>query len=407
MSKVPLKITNVETIQIGRPDKLGEEANGEFLVSPLSALSERGPTSDAFFVGLRGGPAYAVLVRITTDSGIYGVGSAGVGSGASAYVLEHHLKPILVGQDPFDVEFLWESMFRNTLNYGRKGLVLEAISGADSALWDIMGKATGQPVYNLLGGRTQTKIPVYGSRLYANRDLDVLAGQAEALVKAGFRAVKQRFGYGPTDGLSGMKKNLELVSTVRQSLGPDIELMADAYMGWDVMYAIRMIRMIEDAGHNLKWIEEPVIPEDIDGYAQIRKSVSTPISGGEHEFSRYGFRELIRKQAVDILQPDVNRVGGVTEARKIWALAAAEGLPVIPHAGQAHNYHLVMSHFNSPMAEYFPAPDEGGVLDDDTLFYELFEGEPRAKDGYVTLSTAPGLGLELNEDRIRQWRITG
>ena len=152
-----------------------------------------------------------MLVRITTDAGIYGLGSVGVGSGAAAYVLEHHLKPILVGQDPFDVEFLWESMFRSTLNYGRKGLVLEAISAADIALWDIMGKATGQPVYNLLGGRTQTKIPVYGSRLYANRDLDVLAGQAEALVKQGFRAVKQRFGYGPADGLPGMKKNLELV----------------------------------------------------------------------------------------------------------------------------------------------------------------------------------------------------
>ena len=151
MSKVPLKITNVETIQIGRPDKLGENGNGEFLVSPLSALSEVGPAPDAFFVGLRGGPAYAVLVRITTDAGIYGLGSVGVGSGASAYVLEHHLKPILMGQDPFDVEFLWESMFRSTLNYGRKGLVLEAISAADIALWDIMGKATGQPVYNLLG----------------------------------------------------------------------------------------------------------------------------------------------------------------------------------------------------------------------------------------------------------------
>ena len=157
-------------------------------------------------MGLRGGPAYAVLVRISTDAGIYGLGSVGVGSGASAYVLEHHLKPILVGQDPFDVEFLWESMFRNTLNYGRKGLVLEAISAADIALWDIMGKATGQPVYNLLGGRTQTKIPVYGSRLYANRDLDVLASQAEALVKQGFRAVKQRFRLWPSRWIAGHEK---------------------------------------------------------------------------------------------------------------------------------------------------------------------------------------------------------
>ena len=196
---------------------------------------------------------------------------------------------------------------------------------------------------------------------------------------------------------------VERVAAVREAVGPDVELMADAYMGWDVTYAIRMIRMIEEAGIQLKWIEEPVIPDDIDGYARIRRSVSTPISGGEHEFTRYGFRELIQKEAVDILQPDVNRVGGITEARKIWALAACHGIPVIPHAGQAHNYHLVISHMNSPIAEYFPDARDGGVLDDDTLFHELFVGEPRAVDGHVRLPDVPGLGLELNEKRIREW----
>lgn len=400
-----MKITELEVIQIGQPPGLGEGGEGEFLVSPLHALPETARKTDACFVGLRGGPAYAVLVRITTDEGLHGLGSAGVGSGAAAYVLENHLKPILLGQNPFDVELLWESMYRSTLNYGRKGLVTEAISAADIALWDILGKATGQPVYNLLGGRTRDAIPVYGSRLYARRDLDRLAQDADCLVKRGFRAVKQRFGYGPRDGLAGMRRNLELVRTVRQAIGPDTELMADAYMGWDVTYAIRMIRMIEDAGINLKWVEEPVIPDDIDGYAEIRGSVSTPISGGEHEFTRYGFRELIAKRAVDILQPDVNRVGGITEARKIWAMAAAAGLPVIPHAGQMHNYHLVISHLNSPMAEYFPAPDQGGILDDDTLFYELFQGEPRAENGYVRLPEVPGLGLELNQDRVEAWRL--
>jgi L-rhamnonate dehydratase len=144
-----------------------------------------------------------------------------------------------------------------------------------------------------------------------------------------------------------------------------------------VKYAIRMIRMIEDAGLELEWIEEPVIPEDVSGYVAIRSAVNTPISGGEHEFTRYGYRELIRNQAVDILQPDVNRVGGITEARKIWAMASAYNLSVIRHAGQVHNYHLVMSHLNSPMAEYFPATDEGGGPDDDTLFWRLFVGEPR------------------------------
>jgi L-rhamnonate dehydratase len=402
-----VKIAGLDVILIGRPPELTQGLDGEFLVTPLHALPDYEKMLGDRFVGLRGGSVYAVLARITTDDGLEGVGSAGVGSGAAAYVIEHHLKPILLGENPFDVELLWEKMFRSTLNYGRKGLVIEAISATDIALWDILGKATGQPVYNLLGGKTRERIPVYASRLYAHKDLGWLASQAESFRKQGFHAMKQRFGYGPRDGLTGMRQNLELVRTVRDAVGPDIEVMADAYMGWDVTYAIRMIRMLEDAGMNLKWIEEPVIPDDIDGYARIRREVSTPISGGEHEFTRYGYRELIRREAVDILQPDVNRIGGITEARKIWAMAAAYDIPVIPHAGQLHNYHLVMAHLNSPMAEYFPSPAEGGALDDDTLFWELFTGEPRAEGGFIRLSDKPGLGLELNWPRIREWIVGG
>jgi len=195
------------------------------------------------------------------------------------------------------------------------------------------------------------------------------------------------------------------VKTVREAAGPDIEIAADCYMGWDVPYAIRMIRMIEDAGLSLEWVEEPVIPDDIKGYAKIRRAVNTPISGGEHEFTRFGFQQLIEEGAVDILQPDVNRAGGITEARRIWALAETHGLRVIPHSGQSHNYHLVMSHLSSPMAEYFPSPDEGAPVDDDTLFWEIFDGEPRAENGHVSLSGAPGLGLQVRAGRLREWAV--
>lgn len=400
-------VTQLETFLIAPPSADLLMPRGEFLANPLDACGDSWSGAEQCPAGIRGGPVYAVLVRAATDEGIYGLGSVGVGSGAAAYVIDEHLRHIVVGQNPFDVELLWERMFRGTLNYGRKGLVLEAISAVDIALWDIRGKATGQPVYNLLGGKTKTRIPVYASRLYAHHNLDTLATQAEAFVRQGFRAVKQRFGYGPSAGSQGVRKNLELVRAVRQAIGPDVDLMADAYMGWDVPYAIRMIRAIEDAGLDLRWVEEPVMPDDIDGYAQIRRSVATPISGGEHEFTRYGYRELIRKEAVDILQPDVNRVGGITEAQKIWAMAAAHNLQVTPHAGQLHNYHLVMSHLNSPIAEYFPRPEDGGALDDDSLFWKLFTGEPLAEDGYVTLSGAPGLGLELNEENVNRWLYDG
>jgi L-rhamnonate dehydratase len=400
-----MKITAVETIAIGSPGEAPPKGKGRPLVTPLNApIGEEalmGPT----FAGIRGGPVWMVLVRVHTDTGLTGLGSVGVGSGAAQYIIEKHLAELIAGRNPFDVELIWELMFRATLNYGRKGLVIEAISAIDIALWDIMGQACGQPVYNLLGGRTKERIPVYASRLYANQDLDALADEARGYVRDGFKAVKQRFGYGPRDGQEGMKKNLELVKTVRQAIGEQIDLMADAYMGWDVPYAIAMIQMLEAEGLRLRWVEEPLIPDDLDGYARLRASMKTPISGGEHEFTRYGFKQLIEKGAVDVLQPDVNRVGGITEARKIWALAAAHNLPVIPHAGEAHNYHLVISQLNSPMGEYFLPPPPGWAPDEDELFWFLYENAPRAADGLVDLGAEPGIGLRLNQENVGRWRL--
>jgi L-alanine-DL-glutamate epimerase-like enolase superfamily enzyme len=311
------------------------------------------------------------------------------------------LARIVIGCSPFDVELLWDRMFRATLNYGRKGAAIEAISGIDIALWDVMGKLAGQPVYNLLGGRTRERIRCYASELYATNDLDELAAEAGRYVDQGFTALKQRAGFGPADGPAGMRKNLDLIRTVRDAVGPDIEVALDAYMGWTKTYAIRMIRMIEDAGLHLAWVEEPVMPDLIGDYAAIAAAVDTPISGGEHEFTRFGFRELIDRGAVDIVQLDVNRVGGITEARKIWGMASAAGLPVLPHSGQAHNYHLIMAHMNSPIAEFFPpmTPPSGY-----TLFWHIFAGEPKPDRGYISLDHRPGLGIQLNEAFVAEHR---
>src|SRR5215471_510535 len=401
-----MRIVDMDVSPLRVPTGAGVAESGEFLITPMHVFADYRRILGAGFVGLRGGPVGGIVVRLITDDGLEGIGTVGVGNGSALYILEHSLRPIVTGANPFDVELLWEKMFRATLYFGRKGTALEAISAVDIALWDLMGKATGQPVYNLLGGRTRDTIRVYASRLYANEDLDRLAAETRSFVARGFTALKQRFGYGPRDGVPGMRKNLALVKCVRDAAGPDVEIAADCYMGWDVPYAIRMIRMIEDAGLNLAWVEEPVIPDDVKGYARIRCAVKTPISGGEHEFTRFGFRQLIEEGAVDILQPDVNRAGGITEARKIWALAATHGLRVIPHSGQSHNYHLVISHMNSPIAEYFPSPAEGEPLDDDTLFWEIFSGEPQADNGHVTLSGKPGLGLSLREERVRELAVT-
>jgi L-rhamnonate dehydratase len=392
-----MKITDVTTIAVKPMGVPAPKGTGNALVTPSSIFYQ--PQRER----VPGGPEIAgLLVRITTDSGLTGVGTVGAANGHARFTLENHLKYVVLNQNPFDVEMLWERMFRESINYGRKGMALEAISAIDIALWDIMGKATGQPVYNLLGGRTRDRIQAYASRLYATEDLDQLAAEAQGYLDQGFTAMKQRFGYGPRDGLAGMRRNLELVRTVRSVVGPDVILAADAYMGWDVRYAIRMVKMLEEAGLNLAWVEEPVMPDDVAGYAQIAAEVDTPISGGEHEFTRYGFRELIERRAVDIVQLDVNRAGGITEARKIWALAAAHDLTVLPHSGQMHNAHLIMAHMNSPLAEYFPPP--AGAPDPNELFWKLFVGEPQAANGYLSLPETPGLGLEINWDVVNAYR---
>ena len=331
-----------------------------------------------------------VVVVVHDDQQRFGLGTVGLGSPAAADVIEHHLAPLVLGTSVFDLERTWKTMFRNTLAIGRKGLVIEAISAIDIALWDLFAKTLQQPVYNLLGGLAQPKIRAYASQLYARKDLNILHEEAATYAAAGFSTVKMRFGYGPADGRRGMRANHDLLRTVREAVGDDVDIAGEAYMGWDVPYAIRMINAVEE--FDLAWVEEPVAPDALDSYAYIRSRTGTPISGGEHEFTLAGFQQMLRSNAVDILQPDVNRMGGITEARKVWALAEAYDTAVIPHSNQAHNAHLIASSFNSPLIEVFP---EDGVRTGYNFYHQFFRGEPRAVDGSVALGSAHGLGLSL------------
>jgi len=286
--------------------------------------------------------------------------------------------------------------------FGRKGIGMAAISAVDIALWDLLGKAAKQPVYRLLGGRTKSRIPVYASRLYAT-DLADLAAEAKRYKEDGYKAMKLRFGWGPADGAEGMQRNAALVRSVREAVGDGIDVMADAYMGWTLDYAKRMLPLLEP--FHLRWLEEPVIPDDTAGYAELKASGRIPIAGGEHEFTLYGFRELLQTRAVDYIQFDTNRVGGISQARKISALAEAYSVPVIPHAGQMHNYHVVMASLNAPMAEYFPMVD---VEVGNELFWYLFDGEPRAKDGFIDLDEdVPGLGPTVSPKALEDFEVIG
>ena len=342
-----------------------------------------------------------LIVEIFTDDGHVGIGNAALAPQVTKQTIDLYLKPLLIGQNPWDTEFLWQHMYRKTMAFGRKGIGMAAISAVDIALWDLMGKSAKQPVFRLLGGRTKAKIPVYASRLYSGK-LKELAAEAKRYRNEGFAAMKLRFGWGPADGAAGMQRNVELVRTVRETVGEEIDVMADAYMGWTLDYAKRMLPLLEP--FHLRWLEEPVIPDDTHGYAELKSYGRIPIAGGEHEFTIYGFRELLEARAVDYIQFDTNRVGGITQARKIAALAEAHSVPVIPHAGQMHNYHVVMASLNSPMAEYFPMVD---VEVGNELFWYIFEGEPRAKNGFIELrDDVPGLGLTINEKALAKFEVT-
>jgi L-alanine-DL-glutamate epimerase-like enolase superfamily enzyme len=341
-----------------------------------------------------------LVVEVMSDDGHVGVGNAALAPRVTKQVIDLYLKPLLIGADPWDVEFLWQHMYRKTMAFGRKGIGMTAISAVDIALWDLMGKSAKQPVFRLLGGRTKPRIPVYASRLYSTA-LPELAAEARRYKDEGYKAMKLRFGWGPVDGAAGMQRNVELVRTVRETVGDEVDVMADAYMGWTLDYAKRMLPLLEP--FRLRWLEEAVIPDEVHGYAELKARGLVPIAGGEHEFTLHGFQDLLQARALDYIQFDTNRVGGLTQARKIAALAEAHGVPVVPHAGQMHNYHVVMASLNSPMAEYFPLVD---VEVGNELFWYVFEGEPRAKDGFVNLDEGtPGLGLTVNERALEKFDV--
>src|SRR3954463_9479350 len=342
-----------------------------------------------------------LVVEIFADDGSVGIGNAALAPQITKQVIDLYLKPLLIGQNPWDIERLWQHMYRKTMAFGRKGVGMVAISAVDIALWDLLGKSAKQPVYRLLGGRTKTRIPVYASRLYAT-PLDELAREAKRYESEGYKAMKLRFGWGPIDGADGMHKNVALVKTVREAVGNGVDIMTDAYMGWNLDYAKRMLPLLEP--YNLRWLEEPVAPDDVRGSPELKAAGRIPIAGGEHEFTLYGFQELLHARAVDYIQFDTNRVGGITQARKIAALAEAHSVPLIPHAGQMHNYHIVMASLNSPMAEYFPLVN---VEVGNELFWYIFKSEAKAKDGFIDLDESqPGFGLTIDEEKLKQFHIT-
>lgn len=388
-----MKIKSVRTRVFEWQGKVTPPA-ANFCTNAADILYERGDSMGSFrFHGW-------LVCEVETEDGAIGIGNAALAPRVVKAAIDHYYAPMLIGEDPFDTEYLWQKMYRKTHAWSRKGIGMTAISAIDIALWDLMGKEVGKPIFKLLGGRTKERIRCYASKLYG-QPIEALRAEAQSYVDQGFDAVKMRFGWGPKDGPAGMHKNLELVAAVRDVIGPDRDLMCECYMGWTFEYAKRMLPKLE--AYDIRWLEEPVIADDIEGYTELRKLGRVPISGGEHEFSLAGFQQLLDRRALDVIQYDTNRVGGISAARKINALAEAYQIPVIPHAGQMHNYHLTMASTASPMAEFFPVHD---VEVGNELFYYIFKGEPQPDNGFLQLDdNRPGLGLELSGEHLGSFNV--
>ncbi len=344
----------------------------------------------------------ATLVEITTDDGLRGIGECIVRKAPSVTktVVEQLLTPVLVGRDPRDIEGLWDEMFQQLRGWGHyRGFVFEAISGVDTALWDILGKAAGQPVFKMLAGAGRSRVPCYASSVYFD-EIPKMVSQAVEQVRGGHTAIKVKIGR--SAALGGRRTDVASVKAIRAAVGPAIDIMLDVNSAYDAATAISVCRQLES--QDITWIEEPVPPDDLDGYQRVRSGQSIPVAAGESEFGVFGFRELIRRGAIDILQPDVARVGGFTGARRVGALVHAHNLRYAPHtgfsAGIAHvaSLHVAASVPNLMTYEYFFAPNP---LRD--LFTEPF---PVPHDGFIDLPQRPGLGLDLDERIVRRYEIT-
>ena len=351
----------------------------------------------------------ATLVEVLTDEGLVGWGEA-FAQGLeppeiAAAAIEHALKPLVLGADPRHTEVLWHRMYHATRDYGRKGSVVAAISAVDIALWDLAGKAAGAPVHQLLGGAFRTRVQPYATgfyRIQGQGEAVRLADEALRHHEAGFRLMKVKLGYGVDDDIACM-------AAIRRAIeGRGVTLMIDTNHAYGRAEALRLGRAL--AGDGLRWYEEPVVPEDLAGYAEMRRQLNMPIAGGENEHTLYGFRELFAAGAVDIAQPDVGSCGGITALRHITALAQAHGVAVNPHVwgsavAQAASLQVIAA---LPVAHHALFAQQP-VLEYDRSSHpfrqQLITQPIGLQDGWVPIPDGPGLGIEVDRAVVERYRV--
>ncbi len=330
------------------------------------------------------------FIEIDTDEGVTGVG--GPVSHDVATLLHIGYRKFLIGLDPLATERIWDIMYREGV-HSRKGTPMFAISAIDAALWDLKGKYLNQPVHRLLGGPTRTELPAYASMLGYSLEPDRVERRAKEFAANGYTAQKWFPRWGPSNGRDGIRKNVALMENLRASAGPESDIMIDAWMSWNVPYTLDMAQRLKP--YDPRWLEEPVLPDKISQYAEIRANSVVQISGGEHEYTRFGIKELLDVRAVDIMQADTYWAGGISEMQKICILCAAYDIPIVPHGHSVPaNVQLsaALSPVDVPYVEYLVKWNE--------ILQFFFKNPVKPVNGIVTVPTGPGMGVEIDPSKI-------
>jgi D-galactarolactone cycloisomerase len=336
------------------------------------------------------------LVQVETDDGVSGIGSCSGNGELIEIIIEKVLKPLLVGMDPTAIEDIWDRAYirGGHKEFGTRGIGIVALSGVDIALWDILGKVRGLPIYQLLGGKCRDKVPVYATALYPEEPSKV-ARRARGFADQGFHGVKIKVGF-------DLDQDIRIVRAVRQELGKDFIIMTDANQGYSVDVALKASDAFAECG--AFWLEEPLFVEDIEGHAILREKGKTPIAVGENLHTRYAFENFIVRQAVDFIQPDVARAGGISEIKKITALAAKHKVPVSFHTWGDGVALAASVHLSAALRDCI-------VMELDYTYNPLREEllrEPfNVQEGYLIPPEKPGLGIELSQDALQKFAFSG
>ncbi len=372
-------------------------------ITDVEAIPLRAPGVDEEFLD---GSQDDVIIRVHTDKNIEGVGEVDASPEIVKAIVEaptshswsKGLRELLIGEDPYDVERLWEKMYRGSIYYGRRGVGIAAISGVDIALWDVIGKAESKPISELFHGKARSRIKVYASLYPIGRTPQDVGRNAGDAVTKGFRAVKldgAPLGQDPAS-------DREILKASRKAVGDKVDLMTDVTEpGWDVREAVSRARMYSEYG--VYFLEAPFGPDELEKYRKLSEAVNLRIAYGEQYTTRHEFNDLMDKGRVDVIQPDISRAGGITELRRIAQLSKGRRVQLIPHCWKtgisiAANLHFLAGVHNAPYLEFALPPNS-------PLRYDLLKRDFRVRDGYVEVPKEPGLGIELNEKTIQKYRI--